>query len=118
MNPLDKPFKLAREDIKQLITPMGGCLATDRIVVDGCEVGYMYREASSQSVASGWTFMAGDEDEEYVDNPDHWAIYEVNTICNYDQTIIPYLDAPTGTAWGKDLGAKHFQKEPMPCERD
>lgn len=66
-------------------------------------VGYMYRETSSESVTSGWTFMAGDEDEDYVNNPDHWAIYEVNTVCNYDQTILPYLESPPGTAWGKAL---------------
>jgi len=116
MNPFDKSFKLTPEAIKELISPMGGCLATDRILVDGQEVGYMYREAPTDSVSSGWTFMAGDEDQDYADNPNNWAIYEVNTICNYDQTIIPYLESPIGTAWGKDLGAKHFQQEPMPTE--
>ena len=118
MNPMNKRFKLARDQIRQLVKPMGGCLATDRIVVDGCEVGYMYRQSPSDSVASGWVFMAGDEDEDYVDDPSHWAIYEVNTICNYDQTIIPYLDSPAGTAWGKNPGANHFQREPMPRDRD
>lgn len=116
MNPIDKAFKLPREAIKELIPPMGGCLATDRIVVDGQEVGYMYREDPTDGVSSGWTFMAGDEDQEYVDDPNNWAIYDVNTICNYDQTIIPYLDSPAGTAWGKDFGATHFQREPMPNE--
>jgi hypothetical protein len=116
MNPLDKAFKLPREKFKELIAPMGGCIASDRILVDGAAVGYMSRETPTDSVASGWTFMAGDEDQDYADNPDNWAIYEVNTICNYDPTIIPYLDSRVGTAWGKDIGAKHFQEEPMPQE--
>ena len=64
-----------------------------------------------ESVASGWTFMAGDEDQDDADNPDHWAIYELNTICNYDQAIIPYLDSPIGTAWSKNLGATAFERE-------
>ncbi len=76
----------------------------------------MYREAPTESISSGWTFLAGDEDEDYINNPDNLTIYEVNTICNYDRSIIPYLDSPVGTAWGKDLGAEHFQKEPMPNE--
>lgn len=37
----DKNFKLKTEDIDQLIEPMGGCLATDKITVDGELVGYM-----------------------------------------------------------------------------
>jgi hypothetical protein len=78
----------------------------------------MYREAPTELNSSGWTFLAGDEDEDYTNNPDHFAIYEVNTICNYDRSIIPHLDSPPGTAWGKDLGAGHFQKEPMPSEHE
>lgn len=97
---------------------MGGCLATDRILVDGTPVGYMYREVPTESVSSGWTFMAGDEDQAYIDDPNHWAIYEVNTICNYDPTVIPYLSSESGSAFGKDLGADHFQREPMPSESD
>ncbi len=116
MNPRDKAFRLSADEIKPMITPMGGCMATDRIVVDGAPVGYMYREAPSEAVSSGWTFMAGDEDQDYADDPDHWAIYEVNTICNYDPSIIPYLYSEPGSAFGKDLGAEGFQREPMPAE--
>src|SRR5690554_2269636 len=105
MNPSHKNFRLKASEIKELISPMGGCLATDRIVVDGAEVGYMYREPPTESLSSGWTFMAGDEDQAYVDDPDRWGIYEVNTICNYDPAIIPYLDAKIGEAFGRDLGA-------------
>ena len=67
---------------------MGGCLATDRILVDGAPVGFMFREDPTDSVSSGWTFMAGDETQDYADDADHWAIYDVNTICNYDATNI------------------------------
>lgn len=116
MDPRDKAFRLSAGDFKQMITPMGGCLATDRILIDGAPVDYMYREAPSDSVSSGWTFMAGDEDQDYVDDPNHWAIYEVNTICNYDPSIIPYLHSQPGSAFGKDLGAEGFQREPMPTE--
>lgn len=116
MDPRDKAFLLSSDELKPLISPMGGCLATDRIVVDGAQVGYMYREAPTSSVSSGWTFMAGDEDQTYADDPDHWAIYEVTTICNYDPSIIPYLDADFGSAFGRDLAADGFQREPMPTE--
>lgn len=39
-----KKFKINGQDIKQLITPIGGCMATDKITVDGEPVEFMYRE--------------------------------------------------------------------------
>src|SRR6266705_2951717 len=78
--------------IKSLIPKMGGCFASDRITVDGMKVGYMYREEPDKDLDSGWRFFSGDETQEYADNPDNFAIYEVNTICNYDPSISPYID--------------------------
>ena len=78
-----------------------GCLATDRILVDGEKVGYMYREEpdNNQDWDSGWRFTAGDESQEYMDDPDHSGIYALNTICNYDPEITELLNAPYGTAY-------------------
>ena len=116
MDHLDKRFCLPADEFRELISPMGGCLATDRILVDGARVGYMYRETPTESVSSGWTFMAGDEDQAYADDPDHWAIYEVNTICNFDPSITPHLESEIGSAFGRDIGAEGFQRELMPVE--
>jgi hypothetical protein len=113
MNPLNKKFKIPGDQIRQLIPNMGGCFASDRITVDGLKVGYMYRELPDQGVLSGWTFMAGDESQDYADNPDNWAIYDVNTICNYDPAIIPHLNAAYGTAFGRTSGTDQFEEEPL-----
>jgi len=112
-NPLDKNFKIPRGQIRQLIPNMGGCYATDRITVDGLKVGYMRRDPPEKTVMSGWTFMSGDETQEYADNPDNWAIYEVNTICNYDPSIIPYLDATYCSAFGRVAETDRFDEEPF-----
>lgn len=97
----NKKFHLRADQIVQLIDSTEGCIASDRITVDGCKVGFMYREEtpSSKYPDSGWRFMAGDEDEQYMENPDNHAIYLVNTICNYDSDVIPFLNAPPGTAF-------------------
>lgn len=92
-----KNFKLKAEEIIQLITPMGACYATDKITVDGMKVGYMYREEADQDIDSSWRFFSGTEDQAYVDDPNNTMIYDVNTIANYDSSIIPYLDLPPGT---------------------
>src|SRR6185503_3859975 len=111
MNPSDKKFKIPRDKIRQLIQNMGGCFASDRITVDGALVGYMYREQPDDDADSGWRFFAGDESEEYADTPENFGIYEVNTICNYDVAIIPFLDAPFGSTFGRVAGTDQFEPE-------
>ena len=39
-----KKFKLASHEIKPIVGAMGGCVATDRITVEGYPVRFMYRE--------------------------------------------------------------------------
>jgi len=39
-----KKFKLASHEIKPIFGAMGGCVATDRITVEGYPVRFMYRE--------------------------------------------------------------------------
>lgn len=41
-------------------------------------------------------FFAGDESQDYINNPDNISIYDVNTIANYDPSIIKYLDSDIG----------------------
>lgn len=59
----------------------------------------MYRTKPHNVQDSGWAFLAGDESQEYMDNPNNHNIYNVNTIANYDPQIIPLLDAPVGSAY-------------------
>ena len=110
-------FFKKKQQIKQLIPQSMniGCMASNRITVDGARVGYMYREENdSQYPDSGWTFFAGDEDEEYTANADNFHVFELNTICNYDPSIIPYLNLPYGIALirnGEDFEMENL--EPM-----
>jgi hypothetical protein len=92
-------------------------MATDRITVDGKRVGFMYREPPSDSIDSGWVFFSGDESQEYADEPSNYEIYDVNTIANYDPSIITYLDAPVGSAFGRDEQGK-WRPEEMPVDPD
>lgn len=88
----------AMEDILDWDGP-DGCYATDRITVDNRRIGIMYREPPESRFDSGWRFLAGDEDEEYMSNIENMDIFRLNTICNYDPDIIEYLDSPTGSAF-------------------
>jgi len=106
-----KIFKIPGDQIKQLIPNMGGCFATDHITVLGKKVGYMYREQSDRPEDSGWRFFSGEESQAYVDDSSNTSIYAVNTIANYDPAIIPHLDTPAGSAFGRVAGTDRFQKE-------
>ncbi|BDS07342.1 hypothetical protein NT6N_23820 [Oceaniferula spumae] len=55
--------------------------------------------------------MSGDESQEYMDDVNNLALYSVNTICNYDKAIIPYLQAAYGTAFGRVEGSDEFKEE-------
>ena len=106
----DKNFKIKGEDIEQLLSrPMGACMASDKITVNGELVDYMYREEPDFYSDSGWRFLSGTEDQVYAYNPDNWAIYDINTIANYDRAIIPYLDLPIGTELERVKGDDKFQ---------
>ena len=96
---MSKIFKLSAEQIRPLATGRGSTIASDRITVDGRPVGYMYRTRPHDKFDSGWALLVGDESDAYISNPDNLAIYDVNTIANYDPEIIPLLDAPAGSAF-------------------
>lgn len=96
---MTKNFKMKKEEIKQLVYGYGGCIASDMITVEGFPVRFMYREQPDNGLDSGWRFMAGFEDDAYMKKPDNHAVYNVNTIANYDPAIITFLDAPIGSVF-------------------
>ncbi|WP_218012464.1 DUF2185 domain-containing protein [Bacillus sp. AFS041924] len=101
---IEKNFYISKDKIKRLINSNEGCIASDRITVDGCKVGFMYREEPYQNgnPDSGWRFLAGDESDEYMINSDNHSVYQLNTICNFDHDIIPLLNSAPGTAYIRD----------------
>ena len=103
---MTKTYALHSSEIESLAPGYGSCLATDRITVDGKPVGYMYREEGDSDQDSGWRFFAGDESDEYANDPENLGLFDVNTIANYDPAIIPLLSAPTGSAYARNREGK------------
>ena len=101
----NRNYHVKAEDVKDLLPDWegaDGCIATNRITVEGCKVGYCYREKPDGDWDSGWRFTAGDESEEYMDDPNNAGIYKLNTICNDDPDIIPLLNTPAPCAFERD----------------
>ena len=97
-----KKYWLDPAQAKPLAPGFGTCYATDEIAVTGRKVGFMYREAADTELDSGWRFMAGDEDQAYMDNPDNVGVYEVNFIANIDSDVVPHLASRIGSAFERD----------------
>ena len=115
-----KNWYIKAADMKNMLKWDGpeGCFATDRILVDGCKVGYMYREEPDNDFDSGWRFTAGDESDEYMDDPGNSGIYALNTIANYDPEIIPFLNAPYSSAFARDKDGVFQEEEFEPDEEE
>jgi hypothetical protein len=106
----NKKFKLRA--VSALIDPMGGCIATGKITIDEEMVNYMFRDEPGFEKDSGWRFFSRTEDQEYVDDPGNMRVYDVNTIANFDKTIIPYLKLPVGTGLERVKGTDLFHLIP------
>ena len=101
----NRDYHVKAEDVKSLLPDWkgaDGCIATNRITVEGYKVGYCYREKPDGGWDSGWRFTAGDESEAYMDDPNNAGIYKLNTICNDDPDIIPLLNTPAPCAFERD----------------
>lgn len=85
-----------------------GYVMASRLLVDGKkQVGFMYRE-KGEGQDSGWRFFSGDENQDYVDNPDNIGIYDVQTIIDIDKSILPYLDSTENCAYEREEGTSRF----------
>lgn len=114
----EKKFKLLADQIEMLVEGMGACIATDRIVVDGQSVGYMYREPPDNEQDSGWRFLAGDESEDYMDQTDNHGVYSVNTIANYDREIVELVRSPIGSAFAREGANGELIRVDSPVDPD
>lgn len=77
-----------------------GCLVSTKVSKGEYKVGYMYREDPDENFPdSGWRFFAGDEDEEFTNSSKNFDILSLNTVCNIDLDIIPYIYSEIGSKY-------------------
>jgi hypothetical protein len=107
-----KQFRLTAGQIEPLAPGRGACIATDMITVDGHPVRYMFRTAPRMAGDSGWAFFSGLEPDAYLRDSANMTVFDVNTIANYDPSIVPLLDAPAGSAFSKPEGSDRFLPVP------
>ena len=67
-----------------------------KISDEGWKIGYMCRDEALNEFDSGWSFMAGNEEETYFEDPDHIMLVYVRDVYRMDPDILNYIDMPTG----------------------
>ena len=80
--------------------------------MDIASAGSTVSNQTSLGTADG-DFFLGFETDAYVNDAKNCAIYDVNTIANYDPEIIPFLDAPICSAFHRDEQTGKFREEPF-----
>jgi hypothetical protein len=105
-----KTFFVDPAQVKPVATGFGACYATDEVAVKGRKVGFMYREEADGERDSGWRFMAGDEDQDYMDNPDNLGVYDINLIANIDPSVVAHLASRIGTGYERDEASGQWER--------
>lgn len=79
-----------------LVRENRGCFITKKALEEDF-IGYMFRsEPDPEHPDSGWRFMYGDEDEEYLKDSDNTEIVGLDTVCNLHPDILAYIHAAPG----------------------
>lgn len=68
-----------------------------KIMDEGWKIGYMCREEAVNENDSGWSFMVGDEDDEYINDYQNIQLMSINSVMQYDSAIWKYITSPVGT---------------------
>jgi|GEM_PF-1057426 len=66
------------------------------------QIGYCYRDQPETNIDSGWRFLYGDEDEEYLDNPTHNEAVYPEEMLSINPALDLILGAPVGSEFEWD----------------
>lgn len=70
----------------------------------------MTREEALDENDSGWCFMAGNEDDEYVEDYNNIMLMSIGEVYQLDSDILKYIDNPVGTAFVR-ISSDEFEIE-------
>lgn len=101
-------IEFVKKNYPERVEDFGFVLATKMLVDGKRKVRFMYHERPDNPQDSGWRFFCGDEDDEYISDPDNIGVYDVKTILEIDGSILPYLDAPTDMAFEREYENSRF----------
>lgn len=97
------------KEMKDLVQKPGYSIVSNQILNDGEPILFMYRDKSIESEDSGWRFLSGKEDQEYLDEPLNSRFIGLNTMANMEPRIMPHLKKRQGTELERDHPDEDFR---------
>ena len=94
------------------------CAASKLITEKGMRVMYMRRILIEREMGhdlrtdSGWLFMSGRETGEFLSDPTNIELCRLNTICNIDNDVIPFLTLPFNSIVVRGADGRFRVEEP------
>lgn len=73
-------------------------------------IGYCYRENAELKIDSGWRFMYGDEDEDYLDNPENTITKDFSEIIEWNPAVKDLLKARPGQDFEWNEAGQKFER--------
>ncbi len=73
------------------------CYVSKKITDEGWKVGYMVREEPQREGDSGWSFMAGNEDDAFLEDYNNIKLLSIGAMCQLNPEIYAHIDKPVGT---------------------
>lgn len=77
--------------------------------LDNNFVGYCYRENSEIKIDSGWRFLFGNEEEEYLDNPDNTETKDITEILEWKPEVKEILSSRRGSDFEWNAEKNRFE---------
>lgn len=71
-------------------------------------IGYCYRENSEIKIDSGWRFLYGDEDEDFLDNPDNTETKDIHEILDWRPDLKEIINKRRGLEFEWNDETKQF----------
>lgn len=68
-----------------------------KIAEEGWKAGYICRDEPLNERDSGWSFMAGNEDEAYVNDAANLVLMTIHQFLDLDRDVWKYIHHPAGT---------------------
>lgn len=84
------------------------CFVSRQIIELGYPVRFMYREAPDHKIDSGWRFLSGFEDDNFINNPDNIFLRDLGEMIAVDPSLRSLLDSPSGSAFERLPEKEYF----------
>jgi hypothetical protein len=99
---MDKQEKSTSDDIPEKWDEVKNYAFVSKRALETDHIGYCYRDTPENNIDSGWRFLYGDEDEEYLEDPANTETIYPEQILSINPALDVILSAPTGSEFEWD----------------